>query len=101
GHRGPVTALAFPQDGRAIFSGSADTSILLWDTTSLSRDGVLPAVVLDQGELKAAWRELASLDAARGHRALWNMVAGIEQGVPFLGSQLYFLDPKKVERLFA
>src|SRR5437868_8130136 len=37
----PYTTLfrsAFPKEGRAVFSGSADTSILLWDTTSLSRE---------------------------------------------------------------
>ncbi|HWY88545.1 MAG TPA: WD40 repeat domain-containing protein, partial [Gemmataceae bacterium] len=101
GHRGPVTALAFQKDGRGIFSGSADTSILFWDPTSLSKDGVLPSLTLDPAELKAAWIDLASTDAARGHRALWQVVAAAREGVPFLGSQLYLLDPKRVDKLFA
>jgi WD40 repeat protein len=101
GHRGPVTALAFFKDGRGIFSGSADTSILLWDTTGLSKDGVLTSLTVGPPELKAAWLELASQDASRGHRALWNVVAAAREGVPFLGGQLYLLDPKKVDKLFS
>jgi WD40 repeat protein len=101
GHMGSVTGLAFLKDGRAIFSGSADTSILLWDTTGLSREGVLPTLSMSQPELKAAWLDLASQDASRGHRALWKAVAAAKEGVPFLGAQLYLLDPKRVDQLFA
>jgi WD40 repeat protein len=31
GHLGPVTALAFSADGRRLVSGSADTTLLIWD----------------------------------------------------------------------
>src|SRR4029077_5007063 len=90
GHRGPVTALALLKNGRAIFSGSADTSLLLWDTTSLSKDGSLPALTLGKPELKSLWPYLASEDAGRGHRALWQVVASAPGSVPFLEGQLYF-----------
>ena len=35
GHRGPVTALAFAPDGKTLASGSADTTVLLWDLTKI------------------------------------------------------------------
>jgi WD40 repeat protein len=101
GHQGPVTALAFLKDGRGIYSGSADTSILLWDTTGLSKEGAFPALSMDQPQLKSVWLDLASQDASRGHQALWKVVAAAKEGVPFLGAQLYLLDPKRVDQLFA
>ena len=101
GHKGPVTALAFLPSGREIFSGSADTSILHWDATGIAKNGALAAVHPSQAELKAAWLDLASLDAGRAYRALWRIVAMRSEAAPFLGGQIYLLDPKRVDRLFA
>ncbi len=37
GHRGPVTALAFSADGKTLASGSADTTVLLWDLNAIPK----------------------------------------------------------------
>ena len=43
GHRGEVNALAFPADGKTLFSGSADTTVLVWGLSAL-RPRPLPPV---------------------------------------------------------
>jgi WD40 repeat protein len=101
GHQGPVNALAFLKNGREILSGSADTSILRWDATGISKIGMLSSRRLSDVESKGAWVDLASLDAGRAYRALWQLIATGKEAAPFLGSQIYLLDPNKVDKLFA
>ncbi len=101
GHQGPVSAVAFLRNGRKIFSGSADTSIIRWDATGTSKNGKLSGPRLSEVELKGAWADLASLDAGRAYRSLWHVIATGQEAAPFLGTQLYLLDPKKVDKLFA
>jgi len=36
GHRAPVTALTFSPDGKTLASGSADSTVLLWDVTEFA-----------------------------------------------------------------
>jgi hypothetical protein len=50
--------------------------------------------------MAAAWLELASIDPAVGHRAMWNLTSSGEGGVPQLGKQLYLIDPKRIDQMF-
>ena len=55
---------------------------------------------LSDDVLQTSWAELAQQDAAQSQRALWRLIAGGKQGVPFLGNQLYYVDPRHIDKLF-
>jgi WD domain, G-beta repeat len=84
GHRGGAAGLLFNPDGRILFSGGSDGTILLWD---------LPALGGRQAPLKAAevgkvWKDLAAPDAAVAYRAVWALAAAGDQALPLLRQHL-------------
>ncbi len=98
GHRGPVNAVALSADGRVAFSASSDTSILAWDVTGRAHEGFEPSKTAV--DFESAWRDLASEDTVRGHQALWGLVVHGATSVPYLGKQLYLIDPTRIDQLF-
>jgi WD40 repeat protein len=72
-----VTTLTFRADGKALASGHADGTALVWDLSGL------PAVKQAGVDREAAWKDLASTDAAKAYRAILSLSADPE-GVAFL-----------------
>jgi WD40 repeat protein len=66
GHRAPVTGLAFSPDGRRLASGSADTTVLLWDVSRLGSGS--PAV--DEQPLARLWKGLEADDPKVAYAAV-------------------------------
>src|SRR5204863_8849452 len=68
GHRAPITAMTFSPDGSILATGSADTTILLWDV----RGQLLPNLKakLDDSALEQLWSELSVDDAGGTFRAI-------------------------------
>ena len=95
GHQGPVKAAAFSADGRIVYTASSDCSVLAWDVP-----GKLPTPNAIN-DLPGLWLELANEDVSRGNSALWTMVAAPRESATFLEKQMYLVDPKKIDRLFA
>jgi dipeptidyl aminopeptidase/acylaminoacyl peptidase len=90
---------AFSPDGRVLASGSGDITVLLWDVTGRTEQGRLQPVKLAPEEMPDLWAALAGNDAAKAHRALWKLVAGAAQSVPWFEKQLRPVppaDPKQV-----
>jgi hypothetical protein len=83
GHRGWVQSVAFAPSGRALASGSADGTALVWDLA-----GRGPARGLTAWHREALWEDLASADAAAAYRPIWALVAAPRETVPFLQRQL-------------
>ncbi len=82
------SSLAFSPDGQMLASGTDETTVMLWDTTGRSLHGKLLPVDLTFKEVEALWTDLAGEDAPRAFRAIWTLVAGAEQAVPFLRKHL-------------
>jgi RNA polymerase sigma factor (sigma-70 family) len=88
GHTEAIWDLAFAPDGRALVSGSWDTTCLVWDLTGRSKDGRLETVALLPEELAASWRDLARADAVKAQQAVWRLVAGGERALLYLEERL-------------
>jgi RNA polymerase sigma factor (sigma-70 family) len=101
GHRGPVTSLTFSADGKALASGSEDTTALLWDLT-----GTLGAAgpASGQPDLDACWGDLAGKDAARAYQAMRRLLGRPSAAVADLGKRLrpvLAVDSKRLAQLIA
>jgi hypothetical protein len=111
GHRNFIRALAFAPDGKTLASGGDDLTCLVWDVAAaagrsrLAATGSLPPKSLSKEQLKAAWAELASTDAAKAYQAIRTLRATPGQAVPLLKgrvrSAVPVADPKQVARWIA
>src|SRR5262249_34353448 len=105
GHTGRVETVAFAPDGKAIASGSTDTTILVWDAATLMKDLPQPQrFELPDGSVEPLWADLAGEDAGKALQSLLKLAGAPEQAVPFLGGQLKPaapVDAQQVERWIA
>jgi WD40 repeat protein/beta-lactamase regulating signal transducer with metallopeptidase domain len=100
GHSGRVETVAITADGKRVASGSADTTVLLWDVARAMKDLSRPqAVELTGTDVDGVWRDLAGEDAARALRGIRKIAGGPGQALPILGERLKpaaRVDPKKI-----
>jgi WD40 repeat protein len=96
GHRGAITSLAFTPDGKALVSGSADSTALVWDVAAVGRGEEKP---LAPAELEKLWADLASADAGPAYRAMVRLSQAPKQTVPFLKARLRAVPIVGAERL--
>jgi WD40 repeat protein len=97
GHQARISSLAFSRDGTKLASGHWDSTALIWDVSSARRS--LPRKDLTPPDLERLWTELRDPDAAKGHAALWTLVAAPDQAVPFLKEHLRPVPRMSGERL--
>jgi WD40 repeat protein len=91
GHTGPVYCVAFAPDGRALASGSADTTVLLWDVRPWAPS--LPATAPGPDGLKRCWGELRAETAGGAYPALVQLAGAGDAAVAFLAKQLRPVPP--------
>lgn len=87
GHEGRITALAFSHDGKVLATGSADTTVLLWDLSGRLRNaraGAAPGAK----ELEELWEGLDSPDAGKAFRAVQRLSQAPGQALPLLKKHL-------------
>lgn len=105
GHRGPVNTVAVAADGRAVFSGSADSTVLVWDPWSCSRGVPRPpqaeAAPLSAADLAALWVDMADRDAMKAFHAMRTLGASPRQAVDWFRERLRpaSVDAQRIARL--
>jgi WD40 repeat protein len=88
GHREGITCLIFAADGKALASGSWDTTALVWNVSDQVEGMVEPPAALGAERLASLWNDLASDDAAKAFRAIQDLIAAPQQSVPFLARRV-------------
>jgi WD40 repeat protein len=95
GHTAPVASLAFSPDGRTLASGSADTTLLLWDASGLALPDPALRKELKPGELDALWADLAADDAAIAEKAIRQLAYAPADSLPFLAGRVRPAEDKR------
>jgi WD40 repeat protein len=100
GHRAEVTALSFASDGNTLASGSADTTVLLWDVKQFAASAKSRTAKLDPD---ARWTDLIGEDASRAFDALHEFAAAPKQAVEHIEKNLRVesVDTDSIQRLIA
>ncbi len=100
---GLVRALSYAPNGQVLASGSADTTVLIWDVSN-SGTPVPESISLDPGDLKKRWQALAGDEADKAFAAILELAATPKESVALIGERLQPavpVDPKIVTELIA
>jgi hypothetical protein len=101
GYEAAVRCLAFRPDDKALATGHADSTILVWDVIGLGNQSTArPA--LSERQLHSLWDALTSPDAGQAGRAIWSLAADPHRAAPFLLSKLRGLlatEPQRIPKL--
>jgi WD40 repeat protein len=99
GHGGTATrALAFDPSGRYLASGSADTTILIWDMDLLYQTAPSAASV-GPDWLAARWQALAEEDPARAFNAIRELIAAPAASPPWIKERVKPMAPVSTEHI--
>lgn len=105
GQRGHVTGSAISPDGKTLYSGSTDTTILAWDIGRLSKEPTpAPAAELASKEMETLWTDLAGTDAVQAYRSILKLASAPKQSIALLRGRLapvLGVDAKKIDQLLA
>jgi hypothetical protein len=100
GHDGRVETVSFSANGKCVATGSADTTVLLWDAAALRKD--MPeraAAELPDGMTDTLWADLAGEDASKALKAVLGLAGDPKRAVPVLAERLKPaapIDPQKL-----
>jgi RNA polymerase sigma factor (sigma-70 family) len=83
-----VTSVAFSPDSKVLATGHADSTILLWDISSIGTHYQAQLTRADAQPLAAWWEDLASSDARKAHQAVGRLVAAGAATTVLLRSKL-------------
>jgi WD40 repeat protein len=97
-HEEGVSCMAFSHEGRRLFTGSPDGTVLVWDGRYVLGRPVSPPKA-GAATVRQLWESLADRDGAVAYRALWALAATPERTVPFLKEHLRSTSARMVRQL--
>ncbi len=103
GVREGVHSLVFTPDGRTLVSGHGDGTVLVWDMTSLTKDGKSKQEKLTDKDLERLWNDLAS-DGVKADAAIWTLARAPHESMTVLQARLLAIpkaDAKQVAKWLA
>jgi WD40 repeat protein len=98
GHVGGIATLGITADGKRAFSGSTDTTILVWDLARLRREP-RTLVELQPMELDALWTDLAGNNAVKARDGIIAFAWAPKKAVPFLRDRVKPAPPADVKKI--
>jgi len=87
GLNGQANHLEFAPGNARLATNLSDGTVVVWDLTA-SDEGRTSLPELSPRVLEQWWADLADAHASRAQRALWQLVAGAREAVPFLAGRL-------------
>jgi RNA polymerase sigma factor (sigma-70 family) len=99
GHEGGVVSLLFSRDGKHLFSGGTDTTVLTWDTARLTQPPPARADLLPAQKLESLWADLAGSNAARAFTAMRELAARPDQAVTLIKERVAPATPPDGSRM--
>jgi hypothetical protein len=95
-----ISSVAFTPDGRTLAAAEGpDTTIRLWDVSTLAAGALSPASRLSDVRLDALWADLACADASKAYQAVWSLTAAAPQAVPWFKEHLRPVAPAEPQRV--
>jgi hypothetical protein len=99
GHEGGVGSLLFSRDGKQLFSGGTDTTVLTWGLTVLTRTKGPRVSRLAGATLETLWNDLSSKDAVKAFSAIRRLGTCPEQAVSLIQQRIRPATPADNQRL--
>ena len=82
GHQAYISNLAFSANGKILVSASGDSTALVWDWATLTRDYPRRLVELPDEKLDGLWKDLGHTDSKKAYQARLMLASAPRQAVP-------------------